>query len=324
MTRVLGPSHGSFLTYASFDKDSTTAAGQLTAKDLRELYRVGQIDQETQIFGIIGNPVSHSLSPRIHNAAFAASHLNAVYIPIQVDDARQFMPRMAHPKSRELDWNLCGLSVTAPHKSTVMNFLDWIDPSANEIGAVNTIVVRDDQLFGYNTDAAGFVSPLLEKIGSLNGVRCAVIGAGGAARAVLWALRNAGANITLLARNVEKATAASNQYDISGGQLQNARFESFDVVINATPLGTCGEHEDLTAATAEQLRGVRLAYDLVYNPTETRFLREAREAGCETLSGVEMLLSQAVEQFKLWTGSEPDRETMRDAAMRGLTQPLGN
>ncbi|PYS24481.1 MAG: shikimate dehydrogenase [Acidobacteria bacterium] len=324
MTRVLGPSRGSFLTYASIDEDNKTAPGQLTAKELRELYRVDQIGRETQIFGIIGNPVSHSLSPRIHNASFAASDLNAVYIPMQVDDARPFMLRMAHPKSRELDWNLRGLSVTAPHKSTVMSFLDWIDPSAKEIGAVNTIVVRDDQLLGYNTDAAGFISPLRERFGSLNGVRCAVIGAGGAARAVLWALRNADANVALFVRDVEKATALSNQYDLSCDQLENARFESFDIVINAAPLGTRGEHEDRTAARAEQLRGVRLAYDLVYNPPETRFLREAREAGCETLSGVEMLLYQAVEQFKLWTGSEPDRPTIREAAMRALTQPSGN
>jgi 3-dehydroquinate dehydratase / shikimate dehydrogenase len=318
MTRILGPSRGSFLTYASFGEDSKTAPGQLTAKDLRELYRVDQIDLETQIFGIIGNPVGHSLSPRIHNAAFGASRLNAVYIPIQVDDARQFMRRMAHPKSRELDWNLRGLSVTAPHKTTAMSFLDWIDPSAKEIGAVNTIVVRDEQLLGYNTDAAGFISPLREKCGSLNGVTCAVIGAGGAARAILWALRNEGANITLFARNAEKASELSNQNHVSCESLENARFESFNVVINATPLGTRGEHEDQTAATADQLRGVRLAYDLVYNPTETRFLREAREAGCETLSGIDMLLAQAVEQFKLWTGSEPDRETMRHEVMRAL------
>jgi len=319
MTRILGPSRGSFLTYASFGEDSKTAPGQLDAKDLRDLYRVDQIDRETQVFGIIGHPVGHSLSPRIHNAAFATSHLNAVYLPIEVRDAREFILRMAHPKSRELDWNLRGLSVTAPHKSTVMGFLDWIDPSAIEIGAVNTIVVRDDQLLGYNTDAAGFIAPLREKFGSLKGVTCAITGAGGAARAVLWALRNAGANITLFARDVEKASELSNQYGVPCEPLANARFESFDIVVNATPLGTQGEHADQTAATADQLRGVRLAYDLVYNPIETRFLREAREAGCETLSGLEMLLAQAVVQFKLWTDREPDRQTIRHAVTSVLT-----
>jgi 3-dehydroquinate dehydratase/shikimate dehydrogenase len=318
MTRILGPSRGSFLTYASFDEESTTALGQVTANDLRKLYRIDQIDQETQVFGIIGNPVAHSLSPRIHNQAFAASDLNAVYIPLEVHSVEQFMRRMAHPKSRELDWRLTGLSVTAPHKSAVIGFLDWIDPAAREIGAVNTIVVDGDELRGHNTDAAGFIAALRAKFGSLDGARCAVIGAGGAARAVVWALRAAGADISLFARSVEQARELGQQYDVPVGQLMSANFASFNVVVNATPLGTRGEDDNETAATAAQLRGVRLAYDLVYNPIETRFLREARDAGCETLGGLEMLIAQAVEQFKLWTGREPDREVMRAAAINVL------
>ena len=319
MTRILGPSRGSFLTYASIDEESTTAPGQVTAADLREVYRIDQIDRETQIFGIIGNPVSHSLSPRIHNGALAAASLNAVFMPFEVHDVKQFIRRMVHPKSREIDWDLRGLSVTAPHKSTVMSSLDWIDPAAKDIGAVNTIVVRNDQLLGYNTDAAGFISALRERFGSLNAARCAVIGTGGAARAVLWALNAAGANITLFARNPEKGKELSTQFSAACEPLANARFEKFDIVINATPLGTRGEHQNKTAATADQLRGVRLAYDLVYNPIETRFIREAHEAGCEILGGIEMLLAQAVEQFKLWTDREPDKETMREAALRGLS-----
>jgi 3-dehydroquinate dehydratase/shikimate dehydrogenase len=319
MTRILGPSRGSFLTYASIDQESTTAAGQVTAADLREVYRIDQIDRETQIFGIIGNPVSHSLSPRIHNAALAAASLNAVFIPFEVHEVKQFIRQMVHPKSRELDWDLRGLSVTAPHKSTVMNTLDWIDPAARDIGAVNTIVVRNDQLLGYNTDAAGFIAPLRRAFGSLDKARCAIVGAGGAARAVLWALRNEGANITLFARNLDKGKELSTQFSAASEPLVNARFEKFDIVINATPLGTRGEQQDETVATADQLRGVRLAYDLVYNPIETRFIREARDAGCETLGGIEMLLAQAVAQFKLWTGHEPDAETMREAARRGLS-----
>ncbi len=318
MTRILGPSRGSFLTYASLDEDSATAPGQVTATDLREVYRIDEIDRETQVFGIVGSPIGHSLSPRIHNAAFAAANLNAVYVPFEVHDAQQFIRRMVHPKSRELDWNLRGLSVTAPHKSTIMTSLDWIDPAAKEIGAVNTIVVRDDQLLGYNTDAGGFIAPLRRVFGSLDKARCAVIGSGGAARAVLAALRTAGADISLFARNPEKGQALSTRFSAVCEPLANARFEKFDIVINATPLGTRGEHQNETAAIANQLREVGLAYDLVYNPIETRFIREARDAGCETLGGIEMLLAQAVEQFKLWTGDEPDSDAMREAAMRGL------
>jgi 3-dehydroquinate dehydratase/shikimate dehydrogenase len=319
MTRILGPSRGSFLTYGSLDDASATAPGQLTASAMRDVYRIDQIDQKTEIIGLIGKSVSHSLSPYIHNAAFAAAAVNAVYIPFQVTDATQFMRRMAHPRSRELNWNLRGLSVTAPHKSVVMNQLDWIDSNAKEIGAVNTILIKEDGLHGYNTDASGFIRPLSGRLRSLKkGVRCAVIGAGGGARAALWALRREGADVVLFARNPARARSVADEFGVDCRPLSADRFDAFDIVINATPLGTHGELEHDTPATADQLRGVRLAYDLVYNPLETRFLREARSAGCQTLSGIEMLVAQAFEQFKLWKGHEPDVEVMRAAALGGL------
>src|SRR5690349_4079666 len=162
MTRLLGPSRGSFLTYGSLDDESPTAPGQVTARELRDLYRIERIDRDTQVFGVVGRPVSHSLSPYIHNASFAAIDLNAVFIRFDVGDVVEFIRRIAHPKTRELDWKLGGLSVTAPHKSMVMQSLDWIDVAAREIGAVNTIVVADNELHGYNTDAAGFLAPLRE------------------------------------------------------------------------------------------------------------------------------------------------------------------
>lgn len=318
MTRILGPARGAFLTYGSLDDDGATAPGQPTASELREVYRIDSINRETEIFGIIGNPVSHSLSPLIHNASFAALGQNAVYIPFEVHDAVQFIRRMAHPSSREIDWSLRGLSVTAPHKSTVIPHLDWVDASAKEIGAVNTIVVQDDQLLGYNTDAVGFINPLRARFGSLRNARCAIIGAGGAARACLWALRKEGAECALFARNPERASPLAQEFEVEVRQLADAPFRDFDIVINATPLGTLGERESTTPATAEQLRGVRLAYDLVYNPLETRFLREAREAGCDLLSGLDMLIAQAEAQFRLWTNLEPPKDAMIKAALAAL------
>ena len=318
MTRILGPSRGSFLTYGSLDDESATAPGQVTAKDLREIYRFDQIDRDTEIFGIIGKPVGHSLSRQIHNAAFAAANLNAVYLPFEVTDANEFLRRMVHPKSRELDWNLRGLSVTAPLKSAVMDSLDWIDTAAKAIGAINTIVIRDGEMRGYNTDALAFISPLRRKFESLEKLQCAIVGAGGGARAAAWALREAGAKVSLLARDAAKAQIVAEELGVDYQPLARANFEEFQIVINATPLGTRGSTEDQTVATAEQLRSVRLAYDLVYNPLETRFLREARAAGAQTLSGIEMLIAQAIEQFKLWTGAQPDIEVMREAAMNGL------
>ncbi len=318
MTRILGPSRGSFLTYGAFDNDSATAPGQMNAEELREVYRIDKINQQTEVIGLMGTPVRHSLSPQIHNAVFEASGVNAIYIPFEVLDAGQFIRRLAHPRSRELNWKLLGLSVTAPHKSAVIEFLDWIDPAAKEIGAVNTILARGDELHGYNTDAAGLIGPLRNKFGSLQGARCAIVGAGGAARAALWALRNEGAYAALFVRDPHKARAVSKEFAVDTQLVLDASFAGFDLVVNATALGTRGVCEHDTVATVDQLRGVRLAYDLVYNPSETRFLREARAAGCEILSGIEMLLAQAVEQFKIWIEDEPDVDVMRAAALRSL------
>jgi 3-dehydroquinate dehydratase / shikimate dehydrogenase len=311
MTRILAPSRGAFLTYGSMNELHASAPGQLSARDLRDVYRVQELDSETEILGIVGSPVMQSLSPRMHNAAFAALDLNAVYIPFEVKDADEFMRRMAHPLTREIKWKLRGLSITAPHKLAVINHLDWIEPSAQESGAVNTIVVEGENLLGYNTDVVGFLSPLRERGFNLRDAQCAVIGAGGAARCVLWSLRREGARVTLFARDVEKALPVAESFGAECQKLEGATFEGLDLVVNATPLGMRGKSEDETPATAEQMRGVRLAYDLIYNPLETRFLYEARAAGCDGLGGLAMFIAQAAEQFRLWTGKIAPLDVMK-------------
>ncbi|HKS10696.1 MAG TPA: shikimate dehydrogenase [Pyrinomonadaceae bacterium] len=312
-TRVLGPSRGAYLTYGSLEDESATAPGQVNARALRSVYRIDEIDRETMICGLVGMPVMHSVSPHMHNAAFAAAGLNGVYLPLEVRELESFVRRMIHPKTRELDWNVRGLSITAPHKSSVMELLDWIEPDAQEIGAVNTIVVEDHELHGYNTDVHGLIEPLRERVGLLDGLRVAVIGAGGAARAAVWALSKDGARVTLFARDAIKGGLLAEAFGVSCEALSGASFRGYDVVINATP--EC-------PATAEQLAGAGVGYDLIYNPIETGFLKEARAAGCQTLGGLPMLVAQACLQSELWTGKTPPAEVMHDAAIAALGRAL--
>ena len=318
-TRVLGPSRGTFLTYAAIQHGRGTAPGQLTVEDLNYTYRIKTIDRTTLVHGLVASAVKHSVSRHIHNAGFAAEGLNAVYLPFEVHDLGAFFDRMVHPGTRELDWALRGLSVTAPHKSAVMKHLDWIDPRAVAIGAINTIVVEDAALHGYNTDVEGFIEPLQQATGPSGISKAAVIGAGGAAKAVVWGLKEKGIEVVIFARNTEKARAAFANVNVSIRSLDSADFGGFDLVVNTTPLGTRGDKVDQTPATANQLRGVKLAYDLIYNPTDTRFLREAQAAGCQTLGGLEMLVSQAKLQFKLWTGKDAPESVMQAAAVKAVS-----
>ncbi|MFL6210877.1 MAG: shikimate dehydrogenase [Pyrinomonadaceae bacterium] len=318
ITRILAPARGAFLTYGALDEQQATAPGQITAQELRDLYRVHTLDAQTEVFGLVGAPVMHSVSPHMHNAAFAATRRNAVYIPLEVRDVTAFVRRMAHPRTRELNLHLRGLSITAPHKQTIMPQLDFIEPAAQEIGAVNTIVFADDALHGYNTDAAAALAPLTGMI-KLDGARVAVIGAGGAARSVLWGLQRAGANVTVYARDVARAQSVADLFGARCAALAGAEFPGCALVINTTPLGTRGHAAAETPATAAQLRGAHAVYDLVYNPAETRFMREARAAGCaHVLGGLAMLVTQAVAAFELWTGQPAPIDAMRAAAEKRL------
>jgi shikimate dehydrogenase len=186
------------------------------------------------------------------------------------------------------------------------------------------VVVNDEGLRGCNTDATAFVKTLSEKTGALGGLNCAVIGAGGAARSVLWGLRQEGAHATVFARDLMRARPVAEKFDAHLAPLAEARFAGYDVVINTTPLGTRGPSEEETPAVASQLHGARIVYDLVYNPLETRLLREAGQAGCETMGGLPMLVAQAAEQFYYWTGREAPFELMQRAAQAALGASYAN
>jgi 3-dehydroquinate dehydratase / shikimate dehydrogenase len=323
LTRVLAPAFGAFLTYGSLDAEQATAPGQLSARELCDLYRVHTLNPRALVTGLVGSPVTHSLSPHMHNAAFKALGLDAVYLPLEVADVSVFVRRMADPRTRELQWNLGGLSVTAPHKQSIIPLLDKLTPDAARIGAVNTVVITPDGLEGFNTDADASVLPLGGLV-ELRGARVAVLGAGGAARAMLWSLSGQGARATLFARDVERARSVGAEFGADSAALAGASFEGFDVVVNATPLGTRGARETQTPAAALQLQGARVAYDMVYNPSQTLFMREARAAGCQTIGGLGMLAAQAEQQFRLWTGRDAPPGVMLAAAEEKLSEAGGS
>lgn len=194
--------------------------------------------------------------------------------------------------------------------------LDSMDDAASEIGAANTILVQDGALCGYNTDARAVLAPVEARM-DLHNARVALLGAGGAARAALWSLRRKGARTTIFARNMERARKVSRRFDAAYAALDEACFDGYDLVINATPLGTWGangKHKCETIVQAHQLRGARLVYDLVYNPSLTCLMREAEAAGCETIGGLEMLVRQAAAQWELWMKEAAPIDVMRRAA----------
>lgn len=318
-TRVLGLSRGAMLTFAALRKGAESAAGQPTIQEMRELYRVQSLNRESEIYGVIGNPVGHSRSPRIHNSALAALGRDGVYLPLAVENLARFVKDFIRHPVHRIDWQLRGLSVTIPHKVAIIDHLDFIDKTARQIGAVNTLVIKDKKLLGYNTDVIGAMKPL-ERMIELKGARAAIIGAGGSARAICHGLRERGAETTIYARNVEKAWSLADEFDARVAGLDDFAGET-DLVINCTPIGMHGHSEGQSPLKPESLSKVDLVYDLIYTPEETALLRAAREAGCRTLGGLAMLVGQAAEQFRLWTGLEAPIETMWEAARQWTSLP---
>ncbi|CAN5350127.1 shikimate dehydrogenase [soil metagenome] len=319
-TRILGLAYGAFMTYASLDTGHETAPGQISAKDLIEVYRAKELDETTDIYGILGSNTSVSLSPYIHNAAFKYHALNAVFVPLQVHNLDEFMRRMVKRETREIELNFKGFSVTIPHKQTIIKHLDYIDETAKSIGAVNTVKIVDGKLYGYNTDAQGFIEPLLNSYGDLSGAKVSVLGAGGAARACVYALKQNDADVTIFARDLIKAKDLAEDFGVSFAdfKFQISNFKDFDILVNATPLGMKGKAEGETPIFAEQLKGLHLVYDLVYIPFQTRLMTEADTAEVPKIGGFAMLVAQAMEQQKIWTGFDAPMKEMSQAALKRL------
>ena len=268
------------------------------------------VDGSTELFGILGNPVRHSLSPIMHNAAFASLGMNRIYVPMTAAD-----PAQAVPGLRALGFR--GVSVTVPHKEAVIPFLDAVDPVAEQIGAVNTLLLRQDSagkvlIEGYNTDWLGANAALTAAKVRLQGSRVLVAGAGGAAKAVAFGLQQAGAEVLITNRSAANGQALAAWLNCKFIPLQEAGQQAGDVFINTTSVGMEPDM-DGCVVSPEMLRNFSAVMDIVYAPLETRLLREAKAAGCAAVDGLAMLLHQGAEQFRLWTGQPAPEAVMRAA-----------
>ncbi len=307
-TRVLSGRLGGYLSFVSTG-DPQAAPGHCTPAELAETYRYGEIRDHASLFAVIGNPVMHSRSPHYHNRVFAAKRLDALYVPVQVDDVDAFFHL-----ARELP--IAGFSVTIPHKRSVIPYLDHAEETVDLLGACNTVVQEAGRWAGANTDVPGFWEPLAARLSErppggapLNAL---VIGAGGAARAVVFALSRAGIRVTVANRTVERARRLLEELGVPEGeavalnQVPRALSRTPDIIVQSTSVGMHGDGDPLPM----DLSGHEIVYDLVYTPPETPLLKRAAGAGCIVISGTEMFDAQARVQSERYCGaisSSPDR-----------------
>ena len=293
ISRVLGVRAGSVFTFASAGAGQETGPGQISAQELRSVYRIEQLDVATRIYGVVGDPIAHSLSPAIMNAAFRRENVNAVYLALHAKALKDLLTCI-----REIP--IHGLSVTMPYKESILSYLDNTDSHTTKVGACNTVVrAQDGKLYGFNTDTAGIVRPLERRLNTIEGARILVIGAGGAARAAVFGLRERGAEVYIMNRSAANAKKLAHQAHARIMKRPDLKKMAFDVIINATPVGMGNSRE---TPLQEKEINTRYVFDMVYDPAETRLMKLARERGAQLIPGIEMFVHQAARQFEIWTG----------------------
>jgi 3-dehydroquinate dehydratase / shikimate dehydrogenase len=309
-TRVLSPVFGGVYTYAAPMYAEGTAAGQVSSRFLRHLYRVEKLSKSARIYGVIADPVRHSISPAVHNRAFQSKRVDAVYLPFLVSPAclRDFFSLAAKLP-------LSGFSVTIPHKQKIIRYLDVVDPLARRIGAVNTVWRKAGKWRGTNTDAAGVTGPLARLL-KIPNASVLIVGNGGAARSAACALSDAGAKIFLVGRNADRVRALSKICGAESLLKEQLDSRHFDVVVHATPLGM---FPHVNECFFEDKIPADIVFDMVYNPLETVLVKHAREQGKTVVPGLDMFIEQAVRQFEIWTGETAPRSVMQKAAMEALS-----
>ncbi len=307
-SRILAPHWGSAAVYAPRRGAAASARGQVALEDLFDLYRFDRIGPETRLLGVLGSPVGHSLSPLMHNAALAALDLDYRYLPFEATTLAEFLPVMS-------ELRVSGVSVTLPHKQRFLSYVDRVDETARAVGAINTVVKTWNRLEGFNTDVEAALAPL-RALRALHKARIALLGAGGAARALVYGLKGAGAQVTIFNRTAAHGRELAREF--GARYLPWGRLRTFpcDVIVNATSVGLA---PDLARSPipAAWIRAP-LIYDIIYNPPETELLRQARARGAEVLGGVEMFVAQGAAQFQLFTGRDPPVDLMRQVVLRAL------
>ncbi|MDP9115174.1 MAG: shikimate dehydrogenase [Acidobacteriota bacterium] len=310
-TRVLSPGFGGIYTYAAPNTATGTASGQVSARQLRNLYRVEKISRDAKIYGVIADPVRHSISPAVHNRAFQARRIDAVYLPFLVHPVQ--LKDFFHLAAK---LPLSGFSVTIPHKQKIIRYLDVVEPLARRIGAVNTVWRKSGKWRGTNTDTAGVTGPLAKRL-RLGKSTALIVGNGGAARGAVYALAEAGVKLAITGRNLDRVRVLARAVGAELLTREQADSRMFDVLVHATPLG-------MTPRDGECFFPGRipaqLVFDMVYNPLETLLLRRAKSQGAECVNGLEMFIEQAVRQFEIFTGDTAPRAVMERAALEALTQ----
>ncbi len=306
VSRILARAWGSWAVYAPSTLDAQTAPGQLLLSELTDVYRFADLDAATPLCGVLGHPVSESLSPLLHNTAYARRGLKRCFLPFDAEVVAEFLPLLS-------ELPISGIAVTSPHKEAMVPHCDELDPTARRGGAVNTVVRKWNRLGGYKTDVEGGVAPL-RRVLPLRGAQIGILGSGGAARALAFGLAREGCQILLFARNRSRAEKVAGELGCKAQPWSRAGSFRGDVLINATPVGM-RPGPDESPVSWDGIR-TGLAYDLVYSPAQTRFLREALSCGVQVLAGSEMFLEQALLQFELLTGEEAPRETFEEILAR--------
>jgi 3-dehydroquinate dehydratase / shikimate dehydrogenase len=311
ISRLLSVRAGSQFTFASAAVGEETGPGQIAARTLRETYRIDQIDAATHVYGVAGDPVAHSLSPAMLNTAFRRENVNAVYLALHAKTMDDLMKCVR-------DIPIHGFSVTMPYKEEIVKHLDKSDPLTAKIGACNTVVCgHEGKLFGFNTDVAGVVRPLEMRM-RLAGARILVLGAGGAARAAVFGLKECGAEVYILNRTPGPAQTLAKQARAKVVNRTMLKKMEFDVIINATPIGMEGNRDPLLIS--EQEFRTRYFFEMVYTPAETKMVKLARSKGIHVILGIEMFVQQGARQFEIWSGKPAPAVEMQRVVEFALTQ----